>query len=89
MKSALNATPGELPAKKAESNPWGVRCVDRIGKCQFFPKGRGQEYKLETKKCLLVYLQVVTMINPAIGWIEIRAVPSARADLVANQVELA
>ena len=29
------------------------------------------------------------MIDPATGWIEIRTVPSARADLVANQVELA
>ena len=29
------------------------------------------------------------MIDPAIGWIEIRTVPLARADLVANQVELA
>ena len=28
------------------------------------------------------------MINPATGWIEIRSVPEARADLVANQVEL-
>ena len=29
------------------------------------------------------------MIYPAIDWIEIRSVPEARADLVANQVELA
>ena len=29
------------------------------------------------------------MIDPATGWIEIRTVPSAWADLVANQVELA
>ena len=29
------------------------------------------------------------MIDPATGWVEIRTVPSARADLVANQVELA
>ena len=28
------------------------------------------------------------MIGPAIGWIEIRAVPSARVDLVANQLGL-
>ena len=28
------------------------------------------------------------MIDQATGWIEIRTVPSARADLVANQVEL-
>ena len=29
------------------------------------------------------------MIDPATGWIEICSVPEARADLVANQVELA
>ena len=29
------------------------------------------------------------MIDPATSWIEIRSVPEARADLVANQVELA
>ena len=29
------------------------------------------------------------MIDPATGWIEIRSVPEARADLVANQEELA
>ena len=36
-----------------------------------------------------VYLQAVTMIVMVTGWIEIRTIPSARADLVANQVELA
>ena len=29
------------------------------------------------------------MIDPATGWIEIHTVPSAQADLVANQVDLA
>ena len=29
------------------------------------------------------------MIDPAMGWIEIHAVPSAQADLIANHVELA
>ena len=37
----------------------------------------------------MVFLQPATLIDPATGWIEIKAVPSARADLVANQVELA
>ena len=36
-----------------------------------------------------VYLQAVTMIDLATGWIEIRTIPSALVDLVANQVELA
>ena len=44
---------------------------------------------MTTKSGKSFYLQAVTMINPATGWIEIRTVPSARADLVANQVELA
>ena len=35
------------------------------------------------------HLQAITMIDPATSWIEIRSVPEARADLVANQVELA
>jgi len=80
---------GKLPPKKAETDPWDVLCVDLIGKYQFSPKGGGKEYQLKTKKGHSVYLQAVTMIDPATGWVEIRAVPSARADLVANQVELA
>ena len=44
---------------------------------------------MTTKSGKSVYLQAVTMIDPATGWIEIRTVPSPRADLVANQVELA
>ena len=35
------------------------------------------------------YLQAVTIIDPATGWIEICTAPSAQADLVANQAELA
>ena len=35
-----------------------------------------------------VYLKTVTMIDPATGWREICTVVSARANLVANQVEL-
>ena len=35
-----------------------------------------------------VYLKAVTMIDAATGWIEICTVPSARADLVSNIVEL-
>ena len=36
-----------------------------------------------------IYVQAVTMIDLASGWIEIPTVPSVRTDLVANQVELA
>ena len=44
---------------------------------------------MKGKKDKDVYLQAITMIDPATGWIEIHSVPEARADLVANQVELA
>ena len=36
-----------------------------------------------------VYLQARNMIDTTTGWIEICTVPSARADLVSNEVELA
>ena len=44
---------------------------------------------MTTKSGMSVHLQEVTMIDPATGWIETRAVPSARTGLVAHQVELA
>ena len=44
---------------------------------------------MTTKNRKTVYLQAVTIIDPATGWIEIHTVPSARADLVSNIVELA
>ena len=44
---------------------------------------------MNTKSGRFVYLQAVTMIDPATGWIEIRTVPTARIDLVSNQIELA
>ena len=44
---------------------------------------------MKTKDGNMVYVQAITMIDPATGWVEIRAMPSARVDLVANQVELA
>ena len=44
---------------------------------------------MKGKKDKDVYLQAITMIDPAMGGIEIRSVPKARANLVANQEELA
>ena len=44
---------------------------------------------MKGKKDKAINLQAITMIDPAIGCIEIRSVPEARADLVADQVELA
>ena len=74
--------------------------VDLIGKYQFTPKGGGKKfqilpkedekkYKMTTKSGRYIYLQAVTMIDPATGWIEICTVPSAWVDIVANQVKLA
>ena len=80
---------GKLPPKEAEATPWDTLCVDLIGKYQFTPKGGGKKYQMTTKSGKTVYLQAVTMIDPATGWVEIRALPGARADYVANQVELA
>ena len=89
----------KLPPKEVETIPWDTLCVDLIGKYQFTPKGGGKKfqivpkgdekkYKMTTKSGRFVYLQAVTMIDLVTGWIEIRTVPSAPADLVANQVEL-
>ena len=44
---------------------------------------------MTTKNGKIVDLQAVTMIDPAIGWIEICMVPSAHVDLVSNIVKLA
>ena len=50
----------------------------------FTPKGRGKKYQMTTKNRKTVYLKVVTMIDPATGWIEMCIVPSTHADLVSN-----
>jgi transposase InsO family protein len=80
---------GKLPPKEAEAVPWDTLCVDLIGKYQFNPQGGGKKYQMTTTSGKKVYLQAVTMIDPATGWVEIRALPGARADYVSNQVELA
>ena len=76
-----------MPPEEAESKSWDALCLDVIGKYQFMPNGEGKKYQIKNGKT--VHLQAVTMIDPATGWIEIRIVPSARADLVSNIVELA
>ena len=64
-------------------------CIDLIGKYRMTPKKGGRKYAMKGKKEKDVYLQAITMIDPATSWIEIRTVPEARAALVAHQVELA
>ena len=44
---------------------------------------------MKCKKDKDVYLQAITMIDSATSWIETCSVPETRADLVADQVELA
>ena len=44
---------------------------------------------MTTKSGKSVYLQAITMIDPATGWIEIRAFLAVWADLVVNLLELA
>ena len=53
------------------------------------PNKGGRKYAMKCKKDKDIYLQAITMVNPATGWIEIRSAPEPRADLVAKQVELA
>ena len=53
------------------------------------PHKGGRKYAMKGKKNKNVYLQATTMIDPATGWIEIRSMLEARADLVANYIELA
>ena len=49
----------------------------------------GKKYAMKGKKDKDVYLQTITMIDSATGWIEICFLPEGRVDLVANQVQLA
>ena len=64
-------------------------CIDIIGKYRMTPNKGGRKYAIKGKKDKDVYLQAITMKDPATGWIEIRSIPEARADLVANQVQIA
>jgi len=58
---------GKLPPKEAEDVPWDTLCVSLIGKHQFNPQGGGKKYQMTTTSGKKVYLQVVTMIDPATG----------------------
>ena len=53
------------------------------------PNKGNRKYTMKGKKDNNVYLQVITMINPATSWIELYLVSEVRADLAGNQVELA
>ena len=53
---------GKLPAKQAETQPWDTLYIDLIG----INKG-GRKYAMKGKKDEDVYLQAITMIDPATG----------------------
>ena len=69
---------GHLPPKVAEATPWVHLCVDSIG-----------PYHLTRKGLPKLIFRAITMIDPATGWIEIRAVRTGRADEAANIIEQA
>ena len=90
---------GKFHPKETETISWDTLCEDLIDKYQFkskrggkkfeiLPKRDEKKYKMTTKSVESVHSQSVTMIDPAIGWIEICTVPSAQRDLVSNQVDL-
>ena len=78
-----------LPAKQAETYQWDTLCIDLIGMHRMTPINGGRKYPMKGMKDKDDYLQAITTIDSATGWIEIRSVPEVRADLVDNQVELA
>ena len=51
-------------------------------------KGGGKKHQITTKNGKSIYSQAVTMIDPASCLIEIHTIPSDRADLISNIVEL-
>ena len=53
------------------------------------PKKGGRKYTIKDNKDKDIYLQSMSMMDQAIGWIEMHSVPDARLDLDANQVKLA
>ena len=67
---------GHLPPKKAECEPWEILCVDLIGPYTIQRKGK----KELTLHCL-------TMIDPAMGWFEIKEIPGKRADVLSNLIQ--
>ena len=80
---------GKMPAKQAKIQLLGTLYIDLIGKYRMIPNKGGRLYIIKGQKYKDVYLQVITMIDPVTGWIETQSVLVTRADLVANQVELA
>jgi hypothetical protein len=65
-----------LPPKEAEAELWEKLCVDLIGPYKF---------KGVSKKTLQLW--AITMIDPAIGWLEIKEIKNKEASTIENIVE--
>ena len=52
------------------------------------PNRGDKKYVMKGDECKDIYLQAISMIDPAMGWIETYSVPEAKADLVPNPLEL-
>ena len=75
--------------KKIETQPWDKSYIDLLSKYRMNLNKGGKGNSTKGKKDNNVYLQAISTIDLVTGWIEKRSVLEARADLVANQVELA
>ena len=53
------------------------------------PNEGGRKYAMKGKQYKDIYVHTIIMIDPASCWVELLySLPGARADLVANQVDL-
>ena len=68
-----------LHAKQAEAQPWDKLCIDLSGKFIMIPNKAGRRYAMKGKKDKNVYLQAITLIDPATDLIEISSVPEVRS----------
>ena len=64
-----------LPAKKAESTPWEILCVDLIGPYVIHRQGKKD-----------LNLWCVTMIDPATGRFKIKELPDTKRDDIVSQI---
>ena len=57
------------------TQPWDTLCIELIGKYRMTTNKGGRKYAMKCKKDKNIYLQAITMIDPATGWIKIRSIP--------------
>ena len=73
-----------LPHKQAQIQAWDTLCIDLIDKYRMTSIEKGRKYTMKGKKDKDIYLQVITMVDSAIGCISICSMPAVRIDLVAS-----